>query len=213
MWVRGCSSPIKTHPPSPCTTRRSKRQRTQASKTPPPVIHYRHHSRSSIQWLYLRHRFVQAYLHQRHLSDTHTETQPAHQFLVESIEHLVGKYQPFWTMHFSILALPPCALMTPFIQSKTPSQLTTPTMIYPSIPLLTPLNTSSEACCPFLTKKFLISAQTFSALMAKYKQLSLPLKIMDTLTTPLLSRSLATSTKYQQAIWVQLPNTCRSPPQ
>jgi hypothetical protein len=56
------------------------------------VIHYRHHFRSSIQWLYLRHRFVQAYLHQRHLSDTHTETQePAHQFLVESIEHLVGK--------------------------------------------------------------------------------------------------------------------------
>jgi len=41
--------------------------------------------------MYLRHCFVQAYLHQRHLFDTHTETQPAHQFLVESIEHLVGK--------------------------------------------------------------------------------------------------------------------------
>jgi len=41
--------------------------------------------------LYLRHRFVQAYLHQCHLFDTHTETQPAHQFLVESIEHLVRK--------------------------------------------------------------------------------------------------------------------------
>jgi hypothetical protein len=37
------------------------------------VIHYRHHFCSSIQWLYLRHRFVQAYLHQHHLSDTHTE--------------------------------------------------------------------------------------------------------------------------------------------
>jgi hypothetical protein len=30
-------------------------------------------------------------LHQRHLSDTHTEIQPTHQFLVESIEHLVGE--------------------------------------------------------------------------------------------------------------------------
>jgi len=30
-------------------------------------------------------------LHQRQLSDTHTESQPAHQFLVEAIEHLVGK--------------------------------------------------------------------------------------------------------------------------
>ena len=89
-WEKG-STPIKTHPPSPCTTRRSKRRRTRAPKTPPPVIHYRHHTRSSIQWLYLCHRFVQAYLHQRHLPDTHTETQPAHQFLVESIEHLVGK--------------------------------------------------------------------------------------------------------------------------
>jgi hypothetical protein len=55
------------------------------------VIHYRRHSRSSIQWLYLCHRFAQVYLHQRHLSDTHTEIQPAHQFLVESIEHLVGE--------------------------------------------------------------------------------------------------------------------------
>jgi hypothetical protein len=71
-WEKG-STPIKTHPPSPCTTRRSKRRRTRASKTPPPVIHYRHHFCSSIQWLYLRHRFVQAYLHQHHLSDTHTE--------------------------------------------------------------------------------------------------------------------------------------------
>jgi len=30
-------------------------------------------------------------LYQRHLSDTHTETQPTHQFLVESIEHLAEK--------------------------------------------------------------------------------------------------------------------------
>ena len=55
------------------------------------MIHYRRHSRSSIQWLYLCHRFAQVYLHQRHLSDTHTEIQPTHQFLVESIEHLVGE--------------------------------------------------------------------------------------------------------------------------
>ena len=64
-WEKGLT-PIKTHPPSPCTTRRSKRRRTRASKTPPPVIHYRHHSRSSIQWLYLCHRLAQVYLHQRH---------------------------------------------------------------------------------------------------------------------------------------------------
>jgi len=213
QWEKG-STPTKTHPPSPCTTRRSKRRRMRASKTLPPVIHYRHHSRSSIQWLYLRHCFVQAYLYQCHLSDTHTETQPAHQFLVESIEHLAGKISTVLDnalLDFSTATM--CFDEKPFTQSRTPFQLITPTMIYPSLPPSTPLNISSEACRPYLTKKFLISAQTFNALMTKHKQSSLPLKIMDTLNLTLLSRSLATSTKCQQAIWVQLPTTCRLPPQ
>ena len=52
------STPKNTQPPPPCTTHRSKRRQTQTSKTLPPVIYYRYRSRSSIQWLYPRHRFV-----------------------------------------------------------------------------------------------------------------------------------------------------------
>ena len=89
-WEKGLTPP-KNHPPSPCTMRRPKRQQTRTSRASPPVINYRHRSCSLIQWLYLRHRFVQAYLSQRQLPDTQTETPPTHQFLVESIKHLTGK--------------------------------------------------------------------------------------------------------------------------
>ena len=212
-WEKGLT-PIKTHPPSPYKTRRSKRRRTRASKTSPPVIHYRHHSRSSIQWLYLRHRFVQAYLHQRHLSDTHTETQePAHQFLVEYIKHLVGEISTVLDnalLDFSTATT--CSDDTIHTIEKALSVDTS----YWDLPLSTSVDAIEHfvgSIRRYLTKKFSISTQTFSALMAKYKQSSLSLKTMDTLNLPLLSRSLATSTKCQQAIWVQLPTTYRSPPQ
>ena len=54
------------------------------------MIHYLYHSRSLIQWLYLHHCFVQAYLSQRPLPDTHTELQPP-QTPIDSIEQFSGK--------------------------------------------------------------------------------------------------------------------------
>ena len=162
QWEKG-STPKKKHPPSPCMMRQSKRRQTRASKALPAVIHYCDRSRSSIQWLYLSHRFIQAYLHQHQLSDTHTETQPAHQFLVESIEHLVGKISTVLDNTLLDFSTATMCFDNPFIQSRTPSQSITPTMIYPSlVPPLTPLNTSSEACRPYLTKIFLILAQTLN---------------------------------------------------
>ena len=54
------------------------------------MIHYRYCSRSLIQWLYLRHRFIQAYLSRRPLPNTHTELQPP-QTPVDSIKQFSGK--------------------------------------------------------------------------------------------------------------------------
>jgi hypothetical protein len=63
-WEKG-STPKKTHPPPPCTTRSLRRQRMQPSKaSSSQAIHYRYRSRSLIQWLYLRHRFINPYLSQ-----------------------------------------------------------------------------------------------------------------------------------------------------
>jgi hypothetical protein len=53
------------------------------------MINYRHHSRFSIQWLYLCYCFLQAYLSQRPLSETHNTIQPP-QFSVNFIEQLAG---------------------------------------------------------------------------------------------------------------------------
>ena len=57
-------TPEKNHPPSSCMTRHPKhRRRARPSPAPPSyAIHYRYCSRFSIQWLYLRHRFVTASL-------------------------------------------------------------------------------------------------------------------------------------------------------
>ena len=92
-WGKKGSTPKKIHPspPPPCTTHCSTRQRRRTSQALPPVIHYRYHQRSSIQWLYLRHRFVAAYLSRRPLPDTHTELQPP-QTPVDSIEQFSGKH-------------------------------------------------------------------------------------------------------------------------
>ena len=54
------------------------------------MIHYRYFPRSSIRWLYLRHRFIVTYLSRHPLPDTHTELQPP-QNLVDSIEQFSGK--------------------------------------------------------------------------------------------------------------------------
>jgi hypothetical protein len=53
------------------------------------VINYRHHSCFSIQWLYLCHHFLQAYLSQHPLSETHNTIQPP-QFFFDIIEQLTG---------------------------------------------------------------------------------------------------------------------------
>ena len=64
--------PKKSHLPSPCMTRHPKRRRRVRPSTAPPsyAIHYRHCSRFSIQWLYLRHRSVTASLCRATPSDT-----------------------------------------------------------------------------------------------------------------------------------------------
>ncbi len=87
-WEKG-STPKKTHPPTTCTAPCSKHWQTRASKQLPPVINYHHHSRFLIQWLYLRHRFLWAYLSQRQPPETHSTIQPP-QFSVNFIEQLTG---------------------------------------------------------------------------------------------------------------------------
>ena len=89
-WEKRARLP-KNHPPPPsCSTRRLKGRRRRTSRALPPVIHYRYCPRSSIRWLYLRHRFIVTYLSRRPLPDTHTELQPP-QNLVDSIEQFSGK--------------------------------------------------------------------------------------------------------------------------
>jgi hypothetical protein len=87
-WEKG-STPKKTHPPPPCATRRSRRrQTTRPSKASlPPAIHYRYCSRSLIQLLYLRHRFVTAYLSHNPTFETHNTIQSQH-FSTDSIDQL-----------------------------------------------------------------------------------------------------------------------------
>ena len=65
--------------------RRLRRQRgLKALPNPPPVIYRCQHCRSSIQWLYLCHRFLQVYLCQRLHTETHAMVQPS--FSIDSIE-------------------------------------------------------------------------------------------------------------------------------
>ena len=91
-WEKG-STPKKTHPPPPCVTRHSRNRRTKrpSKASPPPAIHYRRCSRSSIQWLYLRHRFTAAYLSNTTSSDpTNNLIQPQH-FSTDTIDQLTSR--------------------------------------------------------------------------------------------------------------------------